>query len=330
MSFPLSAEASKEEEKKKHKKRKKCSPPWVRSYQTQEQEVQKLLIQWLGNDMQFLLSPYLGITQVLRMLQTQNVPRYEPVTYLFAANNKVYLQSLTRLRSLTLESLTDESKTLFYCGGQFFQAPRHRIKLSSIIPLCYGTHANTTAAAATTNATTLTSPGRSFQTYADKNLYVDEKLERLFVASNFLGQVFVVDFFGNIEQVWTGFKDFSINPGGLCVVNKEVFITDNEADQILVFDLKGKGLRSWGKRGSAPGTFNYPQGVCLLGPHTLCVADSFNCRLQLFTLQGKFLSQITLPFEPVQVIAGSAHTLWIFGETPGCGSSKVIQQWQVA
>lgn len=48
----------------------------------------------------------------------------------------------------------------------------------------------------------------------------------------------------------------------------------------------------FGERGQAPGQFNEPRAIALADDGTLFVVDSQNNRIQLFTMQGKFLKSV--------------------------------------
>lgn len=58
---------------------------------------------------------------------------------------------------------------------------------------------------------------------------------------------------------------------------------------VRVFELTGVCLHTWGCRGSGRGEFNYPCGVAVRGDEVL-VADCHNNRLQVFRLDGTFVS----------------------------------------
>lgn len=68
-------------------------------------------------------------------------------------------------------------------------------------------------------------------------------------------------------------------------VSDALFVVDGGSHQLLVFDRSGKLMRTIGRRGDAPGEFNYPSHVCVAGDHII-VADSGNFRVQLLTRDG--------------------------------------------
>jgi len=94
----------------------------------------------------------------------------------------------------------------------------------------------------------------------------------------------------------------------------EIFYSDEVNHVVTARDKAGKLRWNKGSKGSGPGQFIYPRGVCMglikdEGNPIPCiaVADSWNKRVQFLTLEGEWLSEWTcalenLPFsEPVDV-----------------------------
>jgi DNA-binding beta-propeller fold protein YncE len=81
-------------------------------------------------------------------------------------------------------------------------------------------------------------------------------------------------------------------PVGLAIAGDALVVADSQAHSVFVFDLQGKFRFQFGKRGVAPGEFNFPTHVCADGKGHLFVTDSMNSRLQVFTDDGKYISQI--------------------------------------
>jgi len=70
-------------------------------------------------------------------------------------------------------------------------------------------------------------------------------------------------------------------------VNNRIFVSDYLRHTILVYDLKGQWLYEIGGKGSRPGSFFYPSSVCLDSDRRLYVADTFNHRVQIFSIQPR-------------------------------------------
>ena len=84
--------------------------------------------------------------------------------------------------------------------------------------------------------------------------------------------------------------------------NGDIFVAEGHAGQnnnappdtvarISKFTKDGKFIKSWGKLGSAPGEFRTPHSLVIDSRSRLFVADRGNVRLQLFDLDGKFLTE---------------------------------------
>lgn len=79
--------------------------------------------------------------------------------------------------------------------------------------------------------------------------------------------------------------------------NGDIFVADghggNTNARIVKFSKDGKFIKSWGKKGSAPGEFDTPHSLAIDSRGRLFVADRNNNRLQIFDQDGKFLDQWT-------------------------------------
>ena len=53
----------------------------------------------------------------------------------------------------------------------------------------------------------------------------------------------------------------------------------------------GEIIKTWGKKGSAPGEFNEPHGIALDSMGRVFVADRVNSRIQIFDPDGKFIAE---------------------------------------
>jgi sugar lactone lactonase YvrE len=75
--------------------------------------------------------------------------------------------------------------------------------------------------------------------------------------------------------------------------NGDIFVADghdeNSNARIVKFSKDGKFIKTWGKRGSAPGEIDTPHGLAFDSRGRLFVADRGNNRIQIFDQDGKFL-----------------------------------------
>ena len=81
-------------------------------------------------------------------------------------------------------------------------------------------------------------------------------------------------------------------PSGLALEGDTLFVADPPAHAVLAFDLRGQFRFQFGRRGAAPGEFNFPTHLASDGRGHLYVTDSMNCRVEVFDTTGKFLRAV--------------------------------------
>ena len=86
--------------------------------------------------------------------------------------------------------------------------------------------------------------------------------------------------------------------GPLCAVYQQdkFFVSFSEADRVMVFNNAGEYLYDIGSRGSGDGQFLCPIGLAIDKFNRLIVCDTNNHRLQLFTLDGKYVAKVAGTF----------------------------------
>ena len=94
---------------------------------------------------------------------------------------------------------------------------------------------------------------------------------------------------GSDVETFNGPSDILIAPNG------DIFIADGHGGEtnarIVKFSRNGKFIKTWGKKGSAPGEFDAPHGLAMDSAGRLFVADRSNGRIQIFDQDGKFLTE---------------------------------------
>lgn len=89
------------------------------------------------------------------------------------------------------------------------------------------------------------------------------------------------------KSQFNGTADIAFAPDG------HLFIADGYGNaRILEYDANGKRLRQWGTQGEGPGQLNLPHGIAIDKDQVIYVADRENGRIQRFTREGKYLSEI--------------------------------------
>ena len=77
--------------------------------------------------------------------------------------------------------------------------------------------------------------------------------------------------------------------------NGDIFVADghdsNSNARIVKFAKDGKFIKTWGKRGSAPGDFDTPHTIAIDSRGRLFVGDRANNRIQIFDQEGKFIEE---------------------------------------
>src|SRR5262249_1086225 len=91
-----------------------------------------------------------------------------------------------------------------------------------------------------------------------------------------------------------------------------LYITDGYGNaRVHAFAPDGRLLFSWGAPGTGPGQFRVPHGIAIDKHGTLFVCDRENSRIQLFTPEGKYLSEWTDVIRPSQVFIDSAGDVYV-------------------
>jgi hypothetical protein len=77
--------------------------------------------------------------------------------------------------------------------------------------------------------------------------------------------------------------------------NGDIFVADGHGGdtnaRIVKFSKDGKFLKTWGKKGAAPGEFDTPHTLAFDSQGRLFVGDRANNRIQIFTQDGAFLKE---------------------------------------
>ncbi|HEX5984871.1 MAG TPA: hypothetical protein VFY69_11750, partial [Solirubrobacterales bacterium] len=96
-----------------------------------------------------------------------------------------------------------------------------------------------------------------------------------------------------IERV--GAEELSASTAVAIDADGNAYVTDNEKDQVVVFDEEGDHLRSFGSQGTGPGQFENATEVDADADGYVWVADSEADRVQLFTAAGDHIAAFGSP-----------------------------------
>ncbi len=114
-----------------------------------------------------------------------------------------------------------------------------------------------------------------------------DKEGTVFVADSALGRVFVFD--GSRKMTGEMGEGKLSRPTGLALSPSEetLYVVDTIGSEVFGFDREGNMVLRFGKRGGAPGEFNYPTDIAVAPNGDLCVSDSLNFRVQVFSPSGE-------------------------------------------
>jgi len=94
---------------------------------------------------------------------------------------------------------------------------------------------------------------------------------------------------GDGPDTFNGPSDVLVAPDG------SIFVADGHGNdtnaRIVKFTNDGKFIKTWGKRGSAPGEFDTPHALAMDSAGRLFVGDRSNNRIQIFDQEGNFLAE---------------------------------------
>ena len=97
--------------------------------------------------------------------------------------------------------------------------------------------------------------------------------------------------------------------------NGDIFVADGHGGEsnsrIVKFNKDGKFIKTWGKRGTAPGEFGLPHAIAFDSQGRLFVGDRANSRIQIFDQDGKFLEEWKQFGRPSGIFIDANDTLYV-------------------
>jgi sugar lactone lactonase YvrE len=97
--------------------------------------------------------------------------------------------------------------------------------------------------------------------------------------------------------------------------NGDIFVADghggNSNARVVKFSKDGTFLKTWGRKGTAPGEFDTPHCLAFDSAGRLFVGDRANNRIQIFDQDGKFLDEWTQFSRPSGLYIGKGDILYV-------------------
>lgn len=103
--------------------------------------------------------------------------------------------------------------------------------------------------------------------------------------------------------------------------NGDIYIADGHwNNRVFHMDANANVINVWGSYGTQPGQFRLPHSVAVDAQSRVWVADRMNRRLQLFTANGQFISQLKMADYPhslyitpdQKLYVGGLSGLWVY------------------
>ena len=119
-------------------------------------------------------------------------------------------------------------------------------------------------------------------------------------------------------------------PTGVAVAaNGDVFVTDghepnkHNSARVVKFSKDGRFIKSWGRKGAAPGEFDEPHDIFVGGSQGhVYIADRRNNRIQVFDQDGNFIAAWKQFGQPSSVFVGKDDTIYVGTAFPDPAAKK--------
>ena len=117
----------------------------------------------------------------------------------------------------------------------------------------------------------------------------------IYVADSVLGKIFVFDV--NRDLVAELGEGELTRPTGVALdpAQERLYVVDTIRCEVLAFDLSGRVIHRFGRRGVGPAEFNAPTFVAVAPDGSISVSDSLNFRIQRFRPDGTLIASFGLP-----------------------------------
>ena len=119
-------------------------------------------------------------------------------------------------------------------------------------------------------------------------------------------------------------------PTGVAIApNGDVFVSDGHypnkfgTARVVKFSKDGQFIKTWGRKGAAPGEFDEPHDIFIGGSQNrVYVADRRNLRIQVFDQDGNFIAAWHQFGQPSSVFVGKDDTIYVGASFPDPTAKK--------
>lgn len=118
------------------------------------------------------------------------------------------------------------------------------------------------------------------------------------------------------EKVWEIVSErFSRPTDAAAARNGDIFVSDGYGNPYVHhLSPQGEHIATWGAAGVGPSEFRLPHGIWLAerdGQECVYVCDRENRRIQIFTLDGRYITKLTDLRRPTDIITGPDGTRYV-------------------
>ncbi len=136
--------------------------------------------------------------------------------------------------------------------------------------------------------------------------------DRIYVADGLYNQILIFDKLENVflETISLQERICSGHIHGIEIMYEKIFVVKENQNCIAIFDLDGKFLYEFGKKGDKQGEFNGVLGI-KVSENQIFVIDSGNNRIQIFDLDGEIVDTINENFKSPHQIFLNENKIYV-------------------
>ena len=136
--------------------------------------------------------------------------------------------------------------------------------------------------------------------------------DRIYVADGLYNQILIFDKLENVflETISLQERICSGHIHGIEIMYDKIFVVKENQNCIAIFDLDGKFLYEFGKKGDKQGEFNGVLGI-KVSENQIFVIDSGNNRIQIFDLDGEIVDTFNENFKSPHQISLNENKIYV-------------------